>query len=139
MHSGKKAEKSSKFQRFIIFVSFSYIYIHRPRVFYQGFGERCTNFDQEGTPVLVLGGTTRAADVFEKIGSFFADTDTVLCSNRFASKYTEAHTASIQLPCFQQGRALFYVSGVLRLFQLREVEMDFGVLPMPKYDEKQES
>jgi len=109
------------------------------QMFYQGFGERYTNFDNEGTPVLVLGGTTRAADVFEKIGSFFADTNTTLCSNRFAGKYSEAHTVSIQTPCFQQGRALFYVSGVLRLFQMRELEMDFGVLPMPKYDEKQKS
>jgi len=90
------------------------------QMFYQGFGERYTNFDNEGTPVLVLGGTTRAADVFEKIGSFFADTNTTLCSNRFAGKYSEAHTVSIQTPCFQQGRALFYVSGVLRLFQMRE-------------------
>ncbi len=109
------------------------------QMFYQGFGERYTDYDEEGWPVLVLGSTTRATDVFEKIGSFFADTDTTLCSNRFNGKYPEAHTVSVQTPCFQQGRALFYLSGVLRLFQMRDYSIDFGVLPMPKYDESQEN
>ncbi|MBQ8509459.1 MAG: extracellular solute-binding protein [Clostridia bacterium] len=109
------------------------------QMFYQGFGERYTENNAEGIPELVVGTTNRSVDAFEKLSSFFADTDTTLCSNRFASKYTEYHTVSVQTPCFQEGRALFYPSGVLRLFQMRDYEIEFGVLPMPKYDEDQEN
>ena len=107
-------------------------------MFYQAFGERYTENDADGIPQLVRGATTRSSDVFDKLSSFFADTETTLCSNRFASKYSDAHTVAIQTPCFQQGRALFYPSGVLRLFQMRDYEIEFGVLPMPKYDSEQE-
>ena len=44
----------------------------------------------------------------------------------------------MQTPCFTEGRALFYVSGVLRLFSMRDINSDFGLHPLPKYDEAQD-
>jgi len=40
---------------------------------------------------------------------------------------------------FADDRILFYVGGVVAVTELRDMESPFGILPMPKYDEKQEN
>ena len=40
--------------------------------------------------------------------------------------------------CFAEGRALFNFAGLNRVTLFREMETDFGILPIPKWDEAQE-
>jgi hypothetical protein len=40
---------------------------------------------------------------------------------------------------FLDNRALFWVRGIGRMIQCRDSDVDFGILPIPKYDEKQEN
>lgn len=40
---------------------------------------------------------------------------------------------------FEQDRALFYAEVLSTIINLRTMDTDFGLLPMPKYDEKQEN
>lgn len=42
-------------------------------------------------------------------------------------------------PVFQSGRSLFYGEVMQCIIRLRAMEIDFGVIPFPKYDEAQES
>lgn len=42
-------------------------------------------------------------------------------------------------PAFLESRTLFYAHGIGSVQQFRDMENDFGALPMPKYDEAQES
>lgn len=108
------------------------------QMFIQAFGENYTKNDKDGIPQLAIGGSARSFDVMETISKLFSDEST-LVSDRFGGKYSEYHTVSVQTPCFNEGRALFYVSGILRLFSLRDVDLDFGLLPIPKYDGDQTS
>jgi len=39
---------------------------------------------------------------------------------------------------FKEGRALFYIEGFGNVQKLRQMDMDFGILPAPKYNEAQE-
>ncbi len=40
---------------------------------------------------------------------------------------------------FKEGRGLFYICGLIHLPYLSEMDDDFGILPIPKYDETQEN
>ncbi|GHV15038.1 hypothetical protein FACS1894219_11660 [Clostridia bacterium] len=40
---------------------------------------------------------------------------------------------------FKSGRALFYSNQVIRLEEFRDVNFDFGIIPYPKWDSKQEN
>ncbi|GHV12766.1 hypothetical protein FACS1894219_06320 [Clostridia bacterium] len=42
------------------------------------------------------------------------------------------------IPAFNDGRILFYMGSMALLPLFREMEQDFGILPVPKYDEAQE-
>lgn len=108
------------------------------QMFYQAFGQRYTQKDSEGDLQLVLGQDVRAVDVFDKISTMFADSENTLVSNNYASTTTQAHTIGVQFPCFKENRALFYASGILRLFELRAETVDYGLLPFPKFDETQD-
>lgn len=44
-----------------------------------------------------------------------------------------------QYAMFKDGRAVFYETAIAITDQLRDVEINYGVLPMPKYDKSQES
>lgn len=41
-------------------------------------------------------------------------------------------------PAFSEGRVLFNTAGLNRVTVFRSMDIDFGILPLPKYDEKQE-
>ena len=38
---------------------------------------------------------------------------------------------------FREGRGLMYISGILSTTYLRDMEDEFGIIPLPKYDEAQ--
>ena len=56
-----------------------------------------------------------------------------------AHKWTHVTTWSTVLTeaCFREDRAYFYAEVLSTIISLRDMDTDFGLLPMPKYDDKQ--
>ena len=82
-----------------------------------------TTRDNEGMPVLALYG--------ERFISAYEDV-----YNAYNSEYWYDKNSS---DMFMNNQLLFYFDVLNAASMLREMESDFGVLPMPKYDEAQES
>jgi len=67
----------------------------------------------------------KVVDIFEKTLEFFSDSNHV---NQYWKSTSE----------FTDGRALFTATGVNSIAALRDSDVEFGILPWPKYDEEQE-
>ena len=102
------------------------------------FGAGCTlfSFDEDHLPVYDAN-TDRLQTIYDKIyelivtqQSFHVTVDEYIANN---SMYTEP--AGV----FKSGRALMYASYLSSAIGLKDMENDFGLLPQPKYDEKQEN
>lgn len=53
-------------------------------------------------------------------------------SKWYSNAYTEVH------PFFQSGRILFHLAQLSEVTLYRSMEIDFGIIPLPKYDEAQD-
>ena len=98
-----------------------------PRMWFFGAGEVMTKRDDKGIPYVSLGENQRAFDVFEKIQKYAQDRTHLFLDE----------TAPIKEVWFG-GRGLFYYASLNNAPQMRDYDFDFGILPMPKYDEQQE-
>lgn len=97
-------------------------------------GETLISSDNEGLPEFI-GLTNRMAEMYDKIFDVYFANDAVFLANRmtFTDGSKNWHTL------FTDGRALFYFEPIGANVKLRNVDFDFGFLPMPKYDETQEN
>ena len=79
----------------------------------------------------------RTAKIIETYSPFVCDTSinnvTKQFSGRFKNVFYELH-----IPLFEDNRMLFNYNQLLILFELREMEMDFGLVPVAKFDEAQD-
>ena len=100
------------------------------------YGSGCTmfTFDEDHLPVYQPN-TDRLQTIYDKIyeliitqQAFHVTVQEYLANN---SMYAEP------LNVFKAGRALFFAGSLIDGTALREMEDEFGVLPQPKYDEKQ--
>lgn len=96
-------------------------------------GETITGVDEEGLPYFD-GLTPRMSDVFDKIYSYFFDTNDVFISERVKFTDTSKNWHSI----FIDGQALYFFEPIGSNMELRDSPFEFGFLPLPKYDEEQE-
>ena len=94
-------------------------------VFYYGCGENLTEIGEEQIPVISVG-SERSYDVFSKVSNMIADT----------TAYFQCSDAEI-LDIFPGGRALFMTEVLYHVNSLRQSDVEFGILPMPKYDTMQ--
>ena len=74
----------------------------------------------------------RAFDVFSKILTFYHKSKNCQNINALGRAWREAEEM------FMNNQGLFYVECMQNLARFREMEMDFGVLPMPKYSPEQQ-
>ena len=75
----------------------------------------------------------RAQVVLEKTCEIFNRDNTTLCSGRISGD-----VITIIRTAFNENRALFYCEVMFHVANLRQMENDFGIIPMPKYDESQD-
>ena len=94
--------------------------------FYYGAGLTITEINEEGKPELAMG-SEKVQSFVEKILPLLHESPDVYPID--AKQYA----------MFKDGRAVFYVSAVAITDQLRDVDINYGVLPMPKFDESQEA
>ena len=96
-------------------------------------GERIVSKDSEGYPALVLY-TPRSVSVVEKALDFLQDKDTVIFANTMKVSSVWEYATKIMA----EGRALFRTCALVGVEELRAAELDFGVLPYPKFDKEQQ-
>lgn len=94
--------------------------------FYYGSGLTITKINEEGKPELTLG-DEKVQTYIDKILPFLYEAPDVFPID------------AKQYQMFKAGRAVFYVSTVAITDQLRDVDVTYGVMPIPKFDEKQEA
>lgn len=70
-------------------------------------------------------------ELFSKILSFYHNDNNVLNINKLTRAWRESEEM------FMRNQGLFYVECMQNLARFRAMEVDFGVLPMPKYNEEQ--
>lgn len=105
--------------------------------FYYAFGGRMTSLDADGNPQIVLGDAgsmeriTRVYDLFDDT-QHMTDIEKWKDQGGFSNVYTYARAL------FTQDQYLFNVGSALIISEFRDMESEFGILPMPKYDESQE-
>lgn len=87
--------------------------------------------NQNGEPKLDFD-TEKISDALTWLNKFFYENEGAAPLNTASTSHT------IPLGIFEEGRSLFYSSHLGRIIYLRGMQDDFGVLPIFKWDEKQD-
>lgn len=90
-------------------------------------GETCSKIEDDGISLTFR--SEKTFDIFERVFDLF--NDTTVTQAYFRAKGSGQN--------FTDGRALFTWSQLWYITPMRDSDVDFGILPMPKYDEKQEN
>lgn len=110
---------------------------HNPMYFLMGFGERMTTTNADGIPDITWN-TDRLYSAADKVYDLFYDdrvvrsTDKLKATGDFTNVFGYARAG-----LFANDKFLFFVGGPGSIIELRSMESDFGLLPMPKMDERQ--
>ena len=89
-------------------------------------GEKLIVKDGEDLPVYTAHGNERMIDIMQEAAA------------QFATDAFDVYGADERrLQTFMDGKALFLSTGIGELHRLKAVELDYGVLPWPMYDENQ--
>jgi len=100
-----------------------------------GSGGKEAELDADGYPV------TRLFDekVIEIVNKVYdvQNADYAINATVVSSKYSDVWSECIDKN-FIEGRAMFSIAGLNRVSLFRTMEVDFGILPMPKYNEAQD-
>jgi len=99
-------------------------------------GERTAYKDSADLPILTMN-TTRAADVFAKVFQTMTDESFVILAERHWKQFPSDPWTGVNINMFKDGRALFMCHPLTTIAQMRDMEGDFGILPMPKYETAQ--
>ncbi|MBR2914345.1 MAG: hypothetical protein IKC06_00860 [Clostridia bacterium] len=114
-----------------------------PYNFYSAAGESLANKDADDLPYLTFE-NTRSIDVAQRLLEEYAKKNTWhICSNRLDVDYgvPASELWVVSLDIFGEGRALFRCSVFSAIKKLRNYEdgIEFGIIPLPKFDEDQEN
>lgn len=92
----------------------------------------------DGERIYLTGNSEKTIDVFTNIFNMMIDSDYVAVAD-FYGNYTQSYTWEKQI--FANGKALFmpYSISVVSDSIIREADIHYGILPMPKADENQEN
>ena len=94
-------------------------------------GEKLVTKDSEGYPVCNIG-SANIVDVVMKYVSIIDDTDTVISVQD--GRIKDGGPAGV----FNSDRAMFWYTNLQRMNAARSFDAEFGLVPLPKYDESDE-
>nr|MBQ4318886.1 extracellular solute-binding protein [Clostridia bacterium] len=103
--------------------------------FFFASGANIVTKNSDDIPELTMN-NERLIGVLEKSIELMANPN--ITFNNSSNKFGLSNHLEHLQPVFQEGRSLFYGEVVQCIIRLRAMEIDFGVLPFPKYDEEQE-
>ena len=113
---------------------------HNARMFLYASGVRGTTNDENGYPVITLmDNPDKTVGIYEKLKEVLSDTSVaycMTCSKVGANGY--AHKWAYLQYLFTQDHYLFHYTNNSVLPALADMESEFGIVPFPKHDEKQE-
>ena len=98
-------------------------------------GEPMTPKNDDDIPVFAPN-MDRVAAIADKLVPIFNDKNTTVESGKITG-YNNPFFDFI-MPKFRDGEIMFHINQLLLSFELRSMEADFALLPVPKYDESQE-
>ena len=81
---------------------------------------------------------SRSADVLNKVMDIQLDRESTVHANEHSSKYANVYSDMVRRN-FREDRSLFYIAGLLTFTLLRDMESEFGMVPMPKLDSAQDN
>ena len=102
-------------------------YVWQP--IYYGFGKAIVQKDADDVPFIDLQ-DEKIFTPLSKAIDFLADDEVNIC--------TSWASVGVQEDYFQNGHSLFYVQLMYSALEMRKGETEFGIIPMPKYDESQD-
>ena len=112
---------------------FGYVTDIGPMQFLHGMGVRLSTKDKNDLPVLTYESERTFSALDAILNLLFADF-------RWAGvdglMINEDESDTFEIP-FSEGRSLFMSTNILSVESLRGADIDFGILPMPKFDENQ--
>ena len=94
-------------------------------------GEKLVTKDSDGYPVCNVG-SANVVDIVMKYVSIIDDTDNVISVQD--GRITDGGPAGV----FNSDRAMFWYTNLQRMKQARSFDADFGLVPLPKYEESDE-
>ncbi len=102
----------------------------------QASGIKFSEKNADGIPEITVN-TEKTINIVEKMVPFMRNKEINMISNDYSKQYGSVFT-ELYLPLFCDNRALFYKNQLHISLNLRDMESDFGILPLPKYDETQD-
>lgn len=100
-----------------------------------GSGEHLISKDSDDMPVISLGTNERCVGVLDSLIEIMMDKNFSYNYHTMASSLGN-HLQTTKM--FEEGRGLFWVTNLQIVIRLRNLDADFGIVPVPKYDAAQE-
>ena len=99
-------------------------------------GQFIVKNDANDSPMLVLN-NDRTVSVLTKIIDLMSDKTAYINADDYYSNYTNVWV-EITTNAFAESRCLYLITNIEIVKNLRNMEANFGILPLPKYDETQD-
>ncbi|MBE6611946.1 MAG: hypothetical protein E7632_05600 [Ruminococcaceae bacterium] len=96
-----------------------------------------TEKDADGNIAFTIN-TEKTAECVNVFVPFFNDSSVNCIANLYTKQYNNVFY-DLHMPMFKEGRMLFLHNQLLVAFELRAMDADYGLLPMPKYNEDQDA
>ena len=93
--------------------------------------------DASDLPVCNMDATTSQLAILQNVYDFLNDKSAQIKADDYGSKYPKDPFTPVNINTFKEGRALYYISPVESVKSMRDMNADFGLLPMPKSDANQ--
>ena len=97
-------------------------------------GSRIVQKDENGDPQFVIG-DEHSVNVMDKLDSFMYDPTVAQNMHNYGNKYPDIYAGECAI--FKNNNALFMWVRMRVVENLRDMEADFGIIPVPKYDKEQ--
>lgn len=101
-----------------------------------GAGVKMIEKDSDGLPYLAAAGSQKFIDILDRIYDAYMD-DGILFEG-FTQRGQVYQTIVDDNRSFTENHSLFYMSGIYQWEFMTDMQDDFGVVPLPKYNEEQE-
>lgn len=103
---------------------------------FYGSGEKIASIGNDGLPYISIF-NSRSASVVEKMQELSQDETYYVCANDYF--HVVQWPSTLTMAAFVEGRCLFYNGSLSSTSDYARMKDDFGLLPIPKYDETQET
>ncbi len=100
-------------------------------------GERIATLDSEKLPIISLY-NPRSVNIVDKTQEYISDPKNGYLSANDYFNLSNVPVMDVTVPEFVGGRCLFFIDAVLNMENLRGMKQNFGVLPMPMFDDTQD-